>query len=56
MAIHNTFQISLFEPYQDSRFPLKIKEPPPPMQIEGQDEYELNEIIDTRLQYNKVQY
>jgi len=47
MAIHNTFHISLLEPYQDNRFPSKIKEPPPPILIEGEDEYELNEIIDS---------
>jgi len=56
MAIHNTFHISLLEPYQDNRFPSQIKQPPPPIQIEGEDEYELDEIIDSRLHYNKLQY
>jgi len=56
MALHNTFHISLLEPYQDNRFPSEIKEPPPPIQIEGKDEYELDEIIDSRLHYNKLQY
>jgi len=56
MAIHNTFHISLLEPYQDNRFPSQIKEPPPPIQIEGEDEYELDEIIHSRLHYHKLQY
>jgi len=56
MAIHNTFHISLLEPYQDNRFPSQIKEPPPPIGIEGGDEFELDEIIDSRLHYNKLQY
>jgi len=56
MAIHNTFHISFLEPYQDNRFPSRIKEPPPPIQIEEEDEYELDEIIDSRLHYNKLQY
>jgi len=43
MAIHNTFPISLLEPYQDNLFPSHIKEPSPPIQIEGEDEYELDE-------------
>ena len=47
MARHNTFQISILEPYQDNRFPTEIKEPPPPLQIGGEDEYELDEIIDS---------
>jgi len=56
MAIHNTFHISLLEPYQDNRFPSPIKEPPPLIQIEGEEEYELDEIIDSPLHYNKRQY
>ena len=56
MKIHKTFHISLLEPYQDNRFPSQIREPPPPIQIEGEDEHELDEIIDSRLHYNKFQY
>jgi len=56
MAIHNTFHISLLEPYQDNRFPSQIKELPPPIQIEGEDEFEPNEMIDSRLHYNKLEY
>jgi len=56
MAIHNTFHISLLEPYQDNQFPSQIKQPPPPIQIEGEDEYEVDEIIDSPLHYNKLQY
>jgi len=56
MAIHNTLHISLIELYQDNRFPSQIKEPPPPIQIEGEDEYEFDEIIESRLHYNKLEY
>ena len=56
MRIHNTFHISLLELYEDNKFPSQIQEPPPPIQIEGEDEYELNEIIDSRFHYNKLQY
>jgi len=56
MAIHNTFHISLLEPYQEHRFPTQIKEPPPPIPIEGEGEYELHDIINWRLPYNKLQY
>jgi len=56
LAMHNTFHISLLEPYQDNRFPSLIKEPSPSIQIQGEDEYELDEIIDSRLHYNKLQY
>ena len=56
MRIHNTFHISLLEPYENNKFPSQIQQPPPPIQIEGKDEYELDEIIDSRLHYNKLQY
>jgi len=53
MAIHNTVHISRLELYQDNQFPSRIKKQPPPIQIEGEDKYELDEIIDSRLHYNK---
>jgi len=56
MAIHNTFHISLLEPYPDNQFPSQIKKPSAPSQMEGEDEYERDEIIDSRLPCNKLQY
>ena len=38
LAIHNTFHISLLEPYQDNQFPSHDKEPTCPIQTEGEDE------------------
>ena len=56
MRIHNTFHISLLEPYQDNKFPSQIQTSPPPIVIDGEPEYELQEIIDSRLYPNKLQY
>ena len=56
MRIHNTFHILLIKLYEDNKFPSQIQEPPPSIQIEGEEEYELDEIIDSRLHYNKLQY
>jgi len=56
VAIYNTFDISILETYQDNGFPPHIKEPSHPIQVEGEDEYELNERIDSPLQYNKLHY
>jgi len=55
MRIHNTFHISLLELHNDSKFPSQRSEPPP-IVVEGEPEYELEEIIDSRLHYNKLQY
>jgi len=56
IAKQKTFYISLLEHYQDNTFPSLMKEPPPHIQIEGEDKYELDEIIASQLHYNQVQY
>ena len=56
MTIHNTFHISLREPYEDNKFPSQIQTPPPRIEIDGDPEYELEEIIDSRLHRNNLQY
>jgi len=56
MRIHNTFHISLLELYHDDRFSSQRAQPPPPIIIEGEREYELEQIIDSRLHYGKLQY
>jgi len=56
MRIHNTIHISLLEPYEDNKLPSQRQEPPPPIIIEGEPEYELEEIVDARLYHGKLQY
>jgi len=56
MKIHNTIHISLLEPYEDNKLPSQREEPPPPIIIEGEPEYELEEIVDARLYHGKLQY
>jgi len=56
MRIHNTFQISLLELYHDDKFPSQRAQPPPPIIIKGEPEYEVEQIIDSRPHYGKLQY
>jgi len=56
MRIHNTFHISLLELYNDDKLPSQKTQPPPPIIIEGEPEYELEQIVDSRLHYGKLQY
>jgi len=56
MRIHNTIHISLLEPYKNNKLPTQRQEPPLPIIIEGEPEYELEEIGDARLYYGKLQY
>ena len=56
MTIHNTFYISLLELNKDNKFPSQIQNPPPPSEIDGEPENELEEIIHSRLNLDKLQY
>ena len=56
MTIHNTFHISLQEPYEANKFPSQIQTPPPPIEVDGEPEYELEEIINSCLHRNKLHY
>ena len=48
MKVHPTFHVSLLETYQDNPLPSQVKPPPPPIEIDGNKEYELEEILDSR--------
>ena len=54
--IHNTLHISLLEPYEDNKFPSQIQTPPPPIEVDGEPEYELEEIIHSCLHRNNLLY
>ena len=52
--IHNVFHVSLLEPYHtiEGRAP-----PPPPMiEIDGEDQAEIEEVLASRMHYGKLQY
>jgi hypothetical protein len=56
MHIHPVFHAALLYPYQENDIPGRNQEPPPPIEIEGEEEYEVEEILDGRLWYRKKQY
>ena len=57
MKIHSAFDISLLEAYSDNPLPSERKEPPPLIETEGEPEYKLDEIVDSRLyQGSQLQY
>jgi len=56
MRIHNTFHISLLELYQEDKLSSQRTQPPPPIIIKGEPKYKLEQIIDSRLHYGKLQY
>jgi hypothetical protein len=54
--IHDVFHVSLLEKVAEDPFPQRRPDPPPPIEIEGEEEYEVASILDSRRRRNKVQY
>jgi len=56
MRIHPVFHVSLLEPHHENPFPGRTQPPPPPIEIEDDVEWEVEEILDSRIQRGKIQY
>jgi len=54
--IHPVFHVSLLKPCRDDPFPSRTKPPPPPVVLGNELEYEVEEILDSRLHYGQLQY
>ena len=48
-AVHPVYHVSMLETAPVSTIPNRIEDPPPPVEIEGEVEYEIDEILDTKL-------
>jgi len=47
--VHPVYHVSMLEPHFPSSIPNRTVDPPPPVEIEGEVEYEIAEILDTKL-------
>ena len=57
MRIHPVFHESLLEPYYANKIEGRLQPPPPPPEvIEGEMEYEVKEILDSRIVRGKLKY
>jgi hypothetical protein len=56
MKCHNVFHVSLLEPTADDAYPGQNMEPPPPVDIDGEDEYFIEAVLDSRIHRRKLQY
>jgi hypothetical protein len=52
MKIHLMFHVSLLEPYHPSTNPRKIHDSLPPIEVDGEQAYEVDDILDSRI-YNR---
>ena len=56
VQIHPIFHVSLLEHAADDPYPGQIAPPPPPIIVDGEEEWEVATILDSRLHYNRLQY
>ena len=49
LHLHPVFHVSLLEPYHENTLPDHIIPPPPPVQLDGEPEYEVAAILDSKL-------
>ena len=48
-TVHPVFHVSMFEPEIPSSIPNRTNDPPPPVEIDGELEYEIAEILDSKI-------
>lgn len=56
MKIHPMFHVSLLEPYKKPIMPGRSQVPPPSIKIDGEEEYEVSKIFDSRLNRQRLEY
>ncbi|KAG0593965.1 hypothetical protein M758_UG035900 [Ceratodon purpureus] len=56
MKIHPVFHVSLLEPYKESTLPGRVQEPPHAIEIEGDEEFEVSEILDSCIHRRRLEY
>ncbi len=56
MRIHLVFHVFLLEPYHMSTILGIIHDPPPPTEIDGEHEYEVEDILDSMIYNYQFQY
>src|SRR5271170_2901380 len=56
MKVHPVFHVSLLTQKLPDLIPGRHRPPPPPIEVEGEEEYEVEEILDSRMHYGKLQY
>jgi hypothetical protein len=50
------FHVSRLEPVIENNIPGRIQPPPPPTIINHEEEYEVNEILDSRICWKRLEY
>lgn len=56
MKIHPVFHVSLLEPHKSNSIPGRVQPPPPPVIIDDQEEWEVDQILDSKISRKRLFY
>jgi hypothetical protein len=56
MKVHLVVHVSLLEPYKESNIPGRTQLPPPCIEIDNHEEYEVEEVLDLRQRHSRLEY
>jgi hypothetical protein len=56
LKLHNVFHVSLLEPLKQDKIPGRYQPPPPPVKTNDGYEWEVHEILDSRIRHKKLEY
>src|SRR5277367_775824 len=56
IRVHPVFHVSLLEPYRENTLPGRTQEPPLPVEVEGELEYEVARILDSKIERGRLRY
>jgi len=48
-SVHPVFHVAMLEPEKPSSIPNRVQPPPPPVVIDGEPEFEISEILDSKI-------
>ena len=52
-AVHPVFHVSQLEPATPNTIPNRTQPPPPPVEVDGEPEYEVSEILDSKVDHQR---
>jgi hypothetical protein len=56
MKVHPVFHVSLLERFRPDPIPGRVPKPLPPLIVAGEEEYEVESILDSKVQRGSLQY
>lgn len=56
IKIHSIIHVSLLERYKELNIPSQRQPPPPMVEVNNHIEFEVEEVLDSRIRYRRLQY